>query len=93
MLISFLAVWSLIYVSSIFFIRLLKWVWFGTPTTEVEKPNMPNNKLLESHTKNHIEYHDSKEQESLFRLDLQDEQIEPINEKGHQENEMSKKMQ
>ena len=93
LLISFLAIWSLIYVSSIFFIRLLKWVWFGTPTTEVEKPNMPNNKLLESHTKNHIEYHDSKEQESLFRLDLQDEQIEPINEKGHQENEMSKKMQ
>ena len=93
LLISFLAIWSLIYVSSIFFIRLLKWVWFGTPTTEVEKPNMPNNKLLESHTKNHIEYHDSKEQESLFRLDLQDEPIEPINEKGHQENEMSKKMQ
>ena len=93
LLISFLAIWSLIYVSSIFFIRLLKWVWFGTPTTEVEKLNMPNNKLLESHTKNHIEYHDSKEQESLFRLDLQDEPIEPINEKGHQENEMSKKMQ
>ena len=93
LLISFLAIWSLLYVSSIFFIRLLKWVWFGTPTIEVEKPNMPNNKLLESHTKNHIEYHDSKEQESLFRLDLQDEPIEPINEKGHQENEMSKKMQ
>ena len=48
LLISFLAIWSLLYVSSIFFIRLLKWVWFGTPTTEVEKPNMPNNKLLES---------------------------------------------
>ena len=93
LLISFLAIWSLIYVSSIFFIRLLKWVWFGTPTTEVEKPKIPNNKLLESHTKNHIEYHDSKEQESLLRLDLQDEPIEPINEKGHQENEMSKKMQ
>ena len=93
LLISFLAIWSLIYVSSIFFIRLLKWVWFGTPTTEVEKLNTLNNKLLESHTKNHIEYHDLKEQESLFRLDLQDEPIEPINEKGHQENEMSKKMQ
>ena len=93
LLISFLAIWSLIYVSSIFFIRLLKWVWFGTPTTEVEKLNTPNNKLLESHTKNHIEYHDLKEQESLFRLDLQDEPIEPINEKGRQENEMSKKMQ
>ena len=93
LLISFLAIWSLLYVSSIFFIRLLKWVWFGTPTTEVEKPNMPNNKLLESHTKNRIEYHDPKEQESLFRLDLQDEPIEPIDEKGYKESEMSKKMQ
>ena len=93
LLISFLAIWSLLYVSSIFFIRLLKWVWFGTQTTEVEKSNIPNNKLLESHIKNRIEYHDPKEQESLFRLDLQDEPIEPINEKGHQENEMSKKMQ
>ena len=93
LLISFLAIWSLLYVSSIFFIRLLKWVWFGTSTPEIEKSNIPNNKLLESHTKNRIEYHDPKEQESLFRLDLQDEPIEPINEKGHQESEMSKKMQ
>ena len=93
LLISFLAIWSLIYVSSIFFIRLLKWVWLGSPTTEVEKPNMPNNKLLEPNTKNRIEYHDPKEQESLFRLDLQDEPIEPINEKGYKESEMSKKMQ
>jgi hypothetical protein len=93
LLISFLAIWSLLYVSSIFFIRLLKWVWLGSPTTEVEKPNMPNNKLLESHTKNRIEYHDPKEQESLFRLDLQDEPIEPIDEKGYKESEMSKKMQ
>jgi hypothetical protein len=93
LLISFLAIWSLLYVSSIFFIRLLKWVWFGTPSTEVEKPNMQNNKLLESHTKNRIEYHDSKEQESLFRLDLQDEPIEPIPEAEGQESELSKKMQ
>ena len=92
-LISFLAVWSLLYLSSIFFIRLLKWVWFGTTTPETEKTNMPNNKLLESHTKNRIEYHDPKEQESLFRLDLQDEPIEPIDEKGYKESEMSKKMQ
>ena len=93
LLISFLAIWSLLYVSSIFFIRLLKWVWFGTQTTEVEKLNMPNNKLLESHTKNRIEYHDPKEQESLFRLDLQDEPIEPIPETEHQESQLSKKMQ
>ena len=93
LLISFLAIWSLLYVSSIFFIRLFKWVWFGNPTTEVEKPSIPNNKLLESHTKNSIEYHDLKVQESLFRLDLQDEPTEPILEKGHQESEMSKKMQ
>ena len=84
-LISFLAIWSFFYLSSIFFIRLLKWVWFGTTTPEIEKSNMPNNKLLESHTKNRIEYHDPKEQESLFRLDLQDEQIESTPEPGRQE--------
>ena len=91
-LVSFLAVWSLLYLSSIFFIRLLKWVWFGTTTPETEKPNMLNNKLLESHTKNRIEYHEPKEQENLFRLDLQDEPIESIPEKGHQESELSKTM-
>ena len=83
MLISFLAIWSLIYLGSVFFIRILKWIWRGTTTIGIEKPNIPRNKELDQHTKNSIEYHDVKEQENLFRLDLQDEPIASISEKEH----------
>ena len=85
MLISFLAIWSLLYLGSVFFFRVLKWIWRGTTTTEIEKPNIPSNKELGRHTKNSIEYHDVKEQENLFRLDLQDEPITSVSEKEHQE--------
>ena len=90
MFISFLAIWSLLYLGSIFFVRILKWIWRGTTTTGIEKPNIRRNKGLEQYTKNSIEYHDVKEQENLFRLDLQDEPIDAIhNEEGRQENKVS----
>ena len=88
--ISFLAIWSLLYLGSVFFFRILKWIWRGTTTTEIEKPNIRSNKELGRHTKNSIEYHDVKEQENLFRLDLQDEPIDAIpNEEGSQGNKVS----
>ena len=90
MFISFLAIWSLLYLGAIFFVRILKWVWRGTTTTEIEKPNIPSNKELGRHTKNSIEYHDVKEQENLFRLDLQDEPIDATHEERRQENRVSK---
>ena len=83
--ISFLAIWSLLYLGSVFFVRILKWIWRGTATTGIEKPNIPRNKELEQYTKNSIEYHDVKEQENLFRLDLQDEPIASTSEKDHRE--------
>ena len=83
--ISFIAIWSLLYLSSVFFFRVLKWIWCGRTITEIEKPRIQNNQELEQRTKNNIEYHDVKEQESLFRLDLQDEPIASISEKEHQE--------
>jgi len=89
MVISFLAVWSLLYLGAIFFVRILKWIWRGTPTTGIEKPNIPRNKEPEQYTKNRIEYHDVKEQENLFRLDLQDEPIDATHEEGRQENKVS----
>ena len=85
MVISFLAIWSLLYLSAIFFVRILKWVWHGT-TTRIEKPNIPRSRELEQHTKNSIAYHDVKEQENLFRLDLQDDPIASFGEKEHSEN-------
>ena len=90
MFISFLATWSFLYLGSVLFVRVLKWIWRGTAITEIEKPNIPSNKELEQHTKNSIEYHDIKEQENLFRLDLQDEPIDAThNEEGRQENKVS----
>ena len=83
--IFFIAIWSLLYLGSVFFFRALKWIWFGRIVTEIEKPSIQNNQELEQLTKNSIEYHNVKEQENLFRLDLQDEPIASTSEKGYQE--------
>ena len=83
--IGFIAIWSLLYLGSVFFFRVLKWIWCGRTITEIEKPRIQNNQELEQRAKNSIEYHDVKEQENLFRLDLQDEPIASISEKEHQE--------
>ena len=83
--ISFIAIWSLLYLGSIFFVRVLKWIWCGRTITETEKSSIQNDQELEERTKNSIEYHDEKEQARLFQLDLQDEPIASISEKEHQE--------
>ena len=82
--ISFIAIWSLLYLGSVFFFRGLKWIWCGITITEIEKSSFKNDQELEQRTKNSIEYHDAKEQASLFQLDLQDEPIATISEKEHQ---------
>jgi len=83
--ISFIAIWSLLYLGSVFFVRVLKWIWCGRTITETEKSSIQNDQKLEERTKNSIEYHDEKEQARLFQLDLQDEPIASISEKKHQE--------
>ena len=83
--IFFIAIWSLLYLGSVFFFRALKWIWCGRTITEIEKPSIQNDQELEQRTKNSIEYHNVKEQENLFRLDLQDEPIPSTSEKGYQE--------
>ena len=83
--ISFIAIWSLLYLGSVFFVRVLKWIWCGRTISEIEKPRIQNKQELEQHTKKNIEYHDVKEQENLFRLDLQGEPIASTSEKEHQE--------
>ena len=83
--ISFIAIWSLLYLGSVFFVRVLKWIWCGRTITETEKSSIQNNQELEERTKNSIEYHDEKEQARLFQLDLQDEPIASISEKEHEE--------
>ena len=83
--ISFIAIWSLLYLGSVFFVRVLKWIWCGRTITETEKSSIQNDQKLEERTKNSIEYHDEKEQARLFQLDLQDEPIASISEKKHKE--------
>jgi hypothetical protein len=87
---SFIAIWSLLYLGSVFFFRALKWIWCGRTITKIEKPSIRSDQELEQRTKNSIEYHDVKEQENLFRLDLQDEPIDATHEEGRQENRVSK---
>ena len=83
--IFFIAIWSLLYLGSVFFFRALKWIWCGRNLTEIEKPSIQNDQELEERTKKSVEYHNEKEQARLFQLDLQDEPIASISEKEHQE--------
>ena len=83
--ISFIAIWSLLYLASVVFFRVLKWIWCGRTITETEKSSIQNDQELEERTKKSVEYHDEKEQARLFQLDLQDEPIASISEKEHQE--------
>ena len=91
--ISFIAIWSLLYLSSVFFVRVLKWIWCGRTITETEKSSIQNDQELEEGTKNSIEYHDEKEQARLFQLDLQDEPIDSTNKKGRQESKLSQQVE
>ena len=91
--ISFIAIWSLLYLGSVFFVRVLKWIWCGRTITETEKSSIQNDQELEERTKNTIEYHDEKEQARLFQLDLQDEPIDSTNKKGRQESKLSQQVE
>ena len=69
--ISFFAIWSLLYVSSVFFVRITKWVWNGT-NSNLSK-NTRYNPNQEKSSKNNTNYQNTKEQEALFKLELRDE--------------------
>ena len=71
----------------------MKWIWYGRTGTEIDKPSIHNDQELEQRTKKSIEYHDVKEQGSLFRLDLKDEPIASIDEKEHQERKLSQQVE
>ena len=91
--ISFIAIWSLLYLGSIFFVRVLKWIWCGRTITETEKSSIQNDQELEKRTKSSIEYNDEKEQARLFQLDLQEEPIDSTNKKGRQESKLSQQVE
>ena len=69
--ISFFSIWSLLYVSSVFFVRIADWVWNGT-NSNLSK-NTSYNPNQEKSSKNNTNYQNTKEQEALFKLELRDE--------------------
>ena len=69
--ISFFSIWSLLYVSSVFFARIADWVWNGT-NSNLSK-NTSYNPSQEKSSKNNINYQNTKEREALFKLELRDE--------------------
>ena len=69
--ISFFSIWSLLHVSSVFFVRIADWVWNGT-NSNLSK-NTSYNPNQEKSSKNNTNYQNTKEQEALFKLELRDE--------------------
>ena len=69
--ISFFSIWSLLYVSSVFFVRIADWVWNGTNSNLTK--NTGYNPNQEKSSKNNTNYQNTKEQEALFKLELRDE--------------------
>ena len=69
--ISFFSIWSLLYVSSVFFVRIADWVWSGTNSDLSKNINYKPNQ--EKSSKNNTNYQNSEERDALLKLELRDE--------------------
>ena len=76
--ISFLAIWSLLYLGGVVFIRLINWIWYGTAPTPFADKIALDEAIQSQPMKDTIEFHNEIEQENLFRLDLQEEPVDKI---------------
>ena len=76
--ISFLAIWSLLYLGGVIFIRLTNWIWYGTAPTPFAEKIALDETIQGQPIKDNIEFHNEIEQENLFRLDLQEEPVDKI---------------
>ena len=74
--VSFFAIWALIHLGSMFFVRITHWVWNGTNSNSRENLSFSDNLNTEGPLKNNINHQKAKEREALFKLDLQDEKDE-----------------
>ena len=71
--ISFLAIWSLLHVSSILFIWIVDWVWSGTLPGLRGNLDYNGNEDQENSLRGGMDFHNVGEDKSLFKLDIQDE--------------------
>ena len=80
--VAFFALWSLLHQSSVLFVRVINWIWNGKKHRLTEKPSSDAQKDLEEPFKNKIGHHTAKEQENLFKLDLQGESVDTVTEES-----------
>ena len=71
--VAFFAIWSLVYFSSVFFVRAISWVLHGINPIPTQRPNLTAQQDLEKPLNNSMDYGSVKEGESLFKLGLKDE--------------------
>ena len=71
--VAFFAIWSLVYFSSVLFVRAISWVLNGINPISTQRPNLTGQQDLEKPLSNSMDYHSVKEGESLFKLGLKDE--------------------
>ena len=71
--VAFFAIWSLVYFSSVLFVRAISWVLNGINPNPTQRPNLTGQQDLEKPLSNSMDYHSIKEGESLFKLGLKDE--------------------
>ena len=80
--VAFFALWSLLHLGSVLFVRVISWVWDGKKPTPTEKTSFSTKKQSAEPFKNHMDHHTVKEQENLFKLDLQGESVDSLTEKN-----------
>jgi hypothetical protein len=73
MFVSFLSIWSLLHVGSILFTRIINWVWSGTLQNLRENPDYNEYENQENSLKDRMNFHNTREEKALFKLDIQDE--------------------
>jgi hypothetical protein len=76
--ISFLAIWSLLYLGGVVFIIFINWIWCGTAPIPFTDQKTLDEIIQDQPIKDNIEFHNEIEQENLFRLDLQEEPVDKI---------------
>ena len=76
--IAFIALWSLLHLSSVLFVRAIVWVWNGQNSSSTKELEIRTQEGLETPFKDNIEHQSIKEQENLFKLDLQSEPIDSL---------------
>ena len=76
--IAFIALWSLLHLSSVLFVRAIVWVWNGQNSTLTKELEIRTQESFETPFKENVEHHSIKEQENLFKLDLQSEPIDSL---------------